>query len=630
VASVSVSLSASSALVGQTLQATATLRDASNQVLAGLPVTWSSSAPAVATVTPAGQITTVAIGTTDIIATSGSLSGSARLEVFGSDPNLTLDNLYATQVVQRFDGSVPLVVGGNPVLVNVFGTLDRPFSTGSAIPRVRIEIFAGTTLVQTDERAMTGPATPQVNPAVPLHQVVFPGSMVQPGLRIRATINPGGNPVEASQSDNVWPRSGTLALAVQAVPPLLLHFVPILLTNGGSVGAVSAANLPEYLNATRQMHPVSSVDADIGAVFTTDVVFGTGTELAWTTILQQLDLLRVLEGSPRYYVGALRPPAGVSSVQYGGFGYIPSSPQSSGPNTRTAVLVGVGWFNRSRQTTELVAHELGHNMGRRHSPCGGAASPDRLYPYPGGAIGVVGHDLYSWSQAGNGLPAEFAASVGDVMSYCTPPWISDYTYLGLLAARGGAPGSALRAEPEPCPCLVVWGSVSGETVRLEPSFVTGPPARTVLPPASGRFSLRGFLDSGAPAFDLSFDPVEIDHAPGIRHFTFAIPLAPALLSALARIVVSGAGEPVERRAPAGAIPDDIRLTRQGSAMLLLQWDSAAYPLLVVRDPSDGRILQFAQGGSARVSTRRDAVQVDASNGVRSASLRIQTTSGGRQ
>lgn len=606
------------------MQATATVRDAAGQIVTDRPVAWASSASSVATVNASGLITALAVGTTTITASAAGIAGSARLDVLGNAVNFTLDNAYLTQAIQRYDGSIPLVPGGNPVLVNVYGSVDQTLPAGVK-PRVRVELFSGTTVLATDEQPITGTLSTQVNPAQPIHQTVFAASVVQPGLRVRATINPGGSIPEASLTDNSWPRSGNpQPIPVQAVPVLQLHFVPVLLTNGASTGTVNPDNLPDYLTATRQMHPVSSIDADIGPVFSTDVEFGNGTETAWITILQQLDVARVIDGSARYYIGVVRPPPGVTFVQFGGYGYIPNNSASTAAFTRTNVLVTLGWFSRTRQTTELLAHELGHNMGRRHAPCGNAAGPDPGYPYQGGTIGLSGYDLYTWSKTGIGLPSEFAPASGDLMGYCVPPWISDYTYAGLLAWRGGVSGSALRAAPSSCPCLIVWGSVAGDSLRLEPSFVAAPPAVAVLPSAAGRYSLEGLGESGEPLFRLRFDPVEIDHVPATRHFTFAIPLPAGDLSRLTALRVRGGGRAIERRLSAAIGKPDLRLEPSGSARRL-SWDARQYPLVVVRDAANGQILQLARGGNALVNGGGPELEVTVSNGVRSTTLRITTT-----
>jgi uncharacterized protein YjdB len=81
VATVSVTLSASTLLPGQGTQATVVLRDASGNVLTGRAVSWSSSNTAVATVNASGYVTAVAAGSAQIIATSEGKSGSAALTV---------------------------------------------------------------------------------------------------------------------------------------------------------------------------------------------------------------------------------------------------------------------------------------------------------------------------------------------------------------------------------------------------------------------------------------------------------------------------------------------------------------------------------------------------------------------
>lgn len=73
-------------------------------------------------------------------------------------------------------------------------------------------------------------------------------------------------------------------------------------------------------------------------------------------------------------------------------------------------------------------HELGHEHGRPHAPCGGAAQPDQNYPYPGADIGSWGFDLRSSEL----IPPN--DDYTDFMGYCEPVWISDYNYQ-LIAER---------------------------------------------------------------------------------------------------------------------------------------------------------------------------------------------------
>src|SRR5262249_21529731 len=67
--------------VGSTIQLTASLKDAGGEPLTGRTVVWSSSASPCASVSQAGLVTGVAVGTATITATSEGVSGSASVTV---------------------------------------------------------------------------------------------------------------------------------------------------------------------------------------------------------------------------------------------------------------------------------------------------------------------------------------------------------------------------------------------------------------------------------------------------------------------------------------------------------------------------------------------------------------------
>jgi uncharacterized protein YjdB len=82
VASVEVSPSGETVIeVGQTVQLSATTKDAAGNVLTGRTVTWSSSDDAIATVSGTGLATGERVGSATITATSEGESGTASVMV---------------------------------------------------------------------------------------------------------------------------------------------------------------------------------------------------------------------------------------------------------------------------------------------------------------------------------------------------------------------------------------------------------------------------------------------------------------------------------------------------------------------------------------------------------------------
>src|SRR5712692_5609175 len=81
VAAVTVSPATASVVVGQTVQLTATPKDANGNPLSGRVITWTSSAAGVAAVSGSGLVTGVAVGSATITATSEGQSGTAAFTV---------------------------------------------------------------------------------------------------------------------------------------------------------------------------------------------------------------------------------------------------------------------------------------------------------------------------------------------------------------------------------------------------------------------------------------------------------------------------------------------------------------------------------------------------------------------
>lgn len=81
VSTVTLSATSTSLLVGQSQAITATLKDASGNVLSGRTIAWSSSSLGVLTVSPTGQVQAVGVGTATITATSEGKSGTLSVSV---------------------------------------------------------------------------------------------------------------------------------------------------------------------------------------------------------------------------------------------------------------------------------------------------------------------------------------------------------------------------------------------------------------------------------------------------------------------------------------------------------------------------------------------------------------------
>lgn len=459
---------------------------------------------------------------------------------------------YLTQVVQSLYFPVPLIAD-KEALLRVFVTAARP--TSERIPKVRATFFIDGGAVHTVE--IPGSATPiptevqdAENSLANSANVTIPGSVIQPGLEMAIEIDPDGvlDP-QLGVSDRI-PETGRASIRVEPLPVLDMTAIPFQWVSDPDSSVIHrveamAANpdTHEVLEDARLMLPVSDIFVTAHAAVTTSTNSS-------SSILRQTGLIRHMEGGTGYYVGliARRIAGGVLGLASQGhpIAYSVAEPR-------------------------VLAHELGHNMGLFHAPCGLSFGTDPDYPRVDGSIGAWGYDPRG---SGSLVPPH----TSDFMSYCRAPhWISDYNYNIALNHRLATEKSSSRlaraVERAPTRSLILWGGEDGEgNPFLDPAFVTDAPP--TMPPFGGAYQLTGRDADGRELFSLGLDMIEVADGDEGSLFVVALPVQAEWATELESITLSG---------PGGSVTTD---------------RTADDSLVVLRDRDSGQVRGILRGDDA--------------------------------
>lgn len=123
-ASVVVSAPSSSVAVGQTMQASAVVKDASGNAIPGALVFWSSSNASVAAVSLTGVITGVSVGTANITASNSGKSGSVAVTVTAPQPPPPTGSVPSiTPALPQASVNIGMPTSTRTLLVNAGGNL---------------------------------------------------------------------------------------------------------------------------------------------------------------------------------------------------------------------------------------------------------------------------------------------------------------------------------------------------------------------------------------------------------------------------------------------------------------------------------------------------------------------------
>jgi hypothetical protein len=223
-------------------------------------------------------------------------------------------------------------------------------------------------------------------------------------------------------------------------------FVPI--SHDGRVPDTTEPTLKKYMQEIEKLYPTVAVEGSIRSAVNSNQS-GVGVDLGYT--LDQITQQRADDGAPDdvYYYGLIDPASSVNQYCQGGcvtgVGWVPEASGWWAIDHRAAVGVGFGTWG-----VGTFAHELGHNHGRHHAPCGNPDGPDSNYPYSNAAIGSWGYDR---------IEKALVEPTGhrDFMSYCDPTWVSNYTFQNLvnrIAAVNGAP--SFQVAPPPLGPATEW------------------------------------------------------------------------------------------------------------------------------------------------------------------------------
>ena len=383
------------ATAGDTVRFTATVQEGSDTLDVSLD--WSVMDTTVAQVDSSGLVTALNGGFAVLVVRWGMALAAAA--IIADEPVVTFRSGHVSQGVL---GGRPFIAG-RPVFAQTIITADRE-NDWHPTAMVEIRSFPGNT---SDTVSMTSPVGgiptglrwDDYDLVDSTFHAIIPGNSVQPGFQhISVDWNIHDDHSSGYGADAVDP------------PPFHLVIVPVI---WDSLPDHRILEWTEHLTADssrivgiQDMLPVRpGYRVSVLEPFNTQQDLTTGS--GWIGLILEIDSIRATDGQRAYYYGAFGLPVG---SPYGGMAWGPYP-------------VSIGAL-----TNRVITHEIGHNMGLLHAPCGGVSSSDPDFPYQDGRIGRWG---YSFQSRTFKNPEQFH----DVMSYCGPNWISDYHFNKALAYR---------------------------------------------------------------------------------------------------------------------------------------------------------------------------------------------------
>lgn len=341
--------------------------------------------------------------------------------------DLTISHIGLYQSVQNQFNDVPLVAR-KPALLRVFANSSNTGEAGNN-SFVTVEAYRnGQYLGSLNSDPMLVPASAVADRMDSTFNLILPDEWLEGKITLVVRIDQPDEIREENETNNSF--EGTFVF--RSVPALDLVIVPITYKDTVTGVTFQKAGHDPISQWLLSAFPISEINVTIHdqVLFTGDLRKGD----EWGRLLQEMTDLWAREAGP-----------GSARIYYG---LVPNS-NPSGGSWFTGGISGLGWIGQrvsvgidaGSGTAAAAGHEIGHNFGRRHAPCGNPGGVDPHYPYPNASIGVYGIDT-------SGEMLLSPNTTHDMMSYCGPEWVSDYTYEGLLLDQSLRGKQSVTDNPE--------------------------------------------------------------------------------------------------------------------------------------------------------------------------------------
>lgn len=370
-------------------------------------------------------------------------------------PDLSIGAFEITQATQNLNNTVPLVAG-KAAIVRVYAQTDA--SNGVAGVYVSVSgtrngsPLAGSPLLLGPKSVSTTWSRGNLSTSF---NFSLPSTWLSGAVTLQIRVDPNNTIDEGSKENN---NTTSFLANFNNVPAMDVKVVPITYIDPVTNLEFPPASSTYLAPGLVRMYPISAATVtrrSAGLEWDDNLRIDTN----WYNLLSRIATIKSTDEAPdsQVYYGLvpLFTEWGYSWFSSGvaGIGYVGARVSAGLADASNYGLSG----------SDIANHEIGHNLGREHAPCG-VDGEDPTYPYVGGLIGQHGLriDLMQIFD-----PAIYA----DIMGYCDPVWISDYNYQALYNAQV-ATASMAQISPVRVESLLVRAHLPEDgAIQLEPAYV---------------------------------------------------------------------------------------------------------------------------------------------------------------